>query len=120
MATKWKNFTRNSWVKAVVWLLSLLMAGVMTWQTMAFLLYLEENDPPMVDMRMLSSETLAETYLAEQLFYPAQDLLYQAGYGSDETAIREGKFVHTDQLYYNIYGAYSSAVDYEEEGEYSA
>lgn len=120
MATKWKNFTRNSWVKAVVWLLSLLMAGVMTWQTMAFLLYLEENDPPMVDMRMLSSETLAETYLAEQLFYPAQDLLYQAGYGSDETAIREGKFVHTDQLYYNIYDAYSSAVDYEEEGEYSA
>ena len=61
MATKWKNFTRNSWVKAVVWLLSLLMAGVMTWQTMAFLLYLEENDPPMVDMRMLSSETQAET-----------------------------------------------------------
>ena len=120
MATKWKNFTRNSWVKAVVWLLSLLMAGVMAWQTMAFLLYLEENDPSVPDMRMLSSETLPETYLADQLFYPAQDLLYQAGYGSDETAIREGKFVYTDQLYYNIYDAYSSAVDYEEEEEYPA
>ncbi|MGM9615987.1 sensor histidine kinase [Butyricicoccus sp.] len=120
MATKWKNFTRNSWVKAVVWLLSLLMAGVMAWQTMAFLLYLEENDPSVADMRMLSSETLPDTYLAEQLFYPAQDLLYRASYGSDETAIREGKFVHTDQLYYNIYDAYSSSVTYDDEEEYSA
>ncbi|MDO4286193.1 MAG: HAMP domain-containing sensor histidine kinase [Eubacteriales bacterium] len=105
MATKWKNFTRSSWVKAAAWLLALLMAGLAAWQAVTFAIYVTENDISMIDEDMLFHKEMTETYLAGELYYPAVDLLYRASYGNEE-AIKNGDTIDENELLISIYEEY--------------
>lgn len=106
MATKWKNFTRNSWVKAVTWLVSLAMVGLMTWQAMAFVIYIHSNHISIMDERMLSCDRVPDSYFAQELYFPAKDLLNRASYGNNEEAIKAGKTVDKNTLYESIYNEF--------------
>ncbi|MCD8355260.1 MAG: HAMP domain-containing histidine kinase [Clostridia bacterium] len=117
MATKWKNFTRSSWVKAAAWILSLAMAGLMAWQAVAFAIYAESNDISVLDGSMLSNKEISDTYLAQELYYPAWNLLDQASYGNEDS-IQNGDTIDTDILYDNIYNEffncfYNDSIDEE-------
>ncbi|MDO4173373.1 MAG: HAMP domain-containing sensor histidine kinase [Eubacteriales bacterium] len=115
MATKWKNFTRSSWVKAAAWLLALLMAGLAAWQAASFAQYATGNNLTMMDAGMVLHKDLPATYLARDLYDSAQELLYSTSY-ADEATIKAGDSIDEEALIANIYSEYfdtfyDSAID---------
>ena len=90
MATKWKNFTRNSWVKAVSWLLILAMTAASAGMTV-YAMYMTQQEAteqitpysyslsfPMPDV--LTHETPTADYFALMLYEPLSEL-----YSAEET-----------------------------------
>ena len=69
MATKWRNFTRNCWVKAVAVILVVASAGVAAWQAAAFADYVYNAQDnyldSMLDRRMLFTREMPANYLIE-------------------------------------------------------
>lgn len=113
MATKWKNFTRNCWVKAAAWIVILAMAGVAAWQTIVFALYLAENPSAVgiLDGRMLYTKNVPAGYVLDKILSNVvYDLINQADYG-DENYITSGKGISEEDTYYNIYNEFMKSTD---------
>ena len=97
MATKWKNFTRSSWVKAVSWLLILAMTAVSAGMTVYAMYNIQQEDLsqvtpygyssfPMGDV--LTHETPTAEYLALQLYGPLSELYAAEESGSTAEGIQ--------------------------------
>lgn len=97
MATKWKNFTRNSWVKAVSWLLILAMTAASAGMTVYAMYNIQQEDLaqvtpygyggfPMGDV--LTHETPTADFLAQQLYGPLSELYAAQESGSTAEGIQ--------------------------------
>lgn len=117
MATKWKNFTRNCWVKAVACLLILVLTGVSVWQSITFVLYASDNPEAaqLMDPIMLLSDELPDSQAVNQLAYAQYHLTELAKLG-DENYIKDGKAITTEELANALYNKfYDDAAAYETE-----
>lgn len=116
MATKWKNFTRNCWVKAVACLLILVLTGVSVWQSITFVLYASDNPEAaqLMDPMMLLSDELPDSQAVNQLAFAQYHLTELARLGN-ENDIQAGKTITTDalavQLYNKFYDVYYDIAD---------
>lgn len=106
MATKWKNFTRNCWVKAVAFVLILASTGVIVWQTVAFASFLskEQGDQfyPLFDGRMLFTHDIPIEYLMDRQS-SALNNLYSYVCNGDETYVSSGQSVSDADIVLNLY-----------------
>lgn len=117
MATKWKNFTRNCWVKAVACLLILVLTGVSVCQSITFTLYASDNPEAaqLMDLMMLLSDELPDSQAVNQLSYAQYHLTELARLG-DENYIKDGKAITTEELANALYNKfYDDAAAYETE-----
>lgn len=121
MATKWKNFTRNCWVKAVACLLILVLTGVSVWQSITFVLYASDNPEAaqLMDPMILFSNELPDSQAVNQLAFAQYHLTELARLGN-ENDIQAGKTITTDalavQLYNKFYDVYyDSTTEYDTE-----
>ncbi len=107
MATKWKNFTRNCWVKAVACLLILVLTGVSAWQTVVFYMYELDNEDAeqLIAPMMLFSDDLPDSYPMNMLSSAAYHLGKLAQL-SDENTIKAGKAIDEKDLCYLLYGRF--------------
>ncbi|MGM9631228.1 sensor histidine kinase [Butyricicoccus sp.] len=122
MAIKWKNFTRNCWVKAVAVILVVASAGVAAWQAAAFTNYVydKQNLDSILDERMLFTQELPPDYLIDEMCYAVSHLSSQAQFSSKED-IMAGKAVDTDSLAQRIYDKFCNMYYYEygDDAEYA-
>ncbi|MDO5785249.1 MAG: HAMP domain-containing sensor histidine kinase [Eubacteriales bacterium] len=119
MATKWKNFTRNCWVKAVACLLILVLTGVSAWQIITFYMYASDNKEAaqLMDPMMLFSDELPADYPVSRLSRAAYHLTSLAQLG-DENYIKEGKAITTDALAIALYEKFAPEY-YDPDGEWA-
>lgn len=117
MATKWRNFTRNCWVKAVAVILVVASAGVAAWQAAAFADYVYNAQDnyldSMLDRRMLFTREMPANYLIENqdsLIYQLYSQVQQgnesyvaSGQSIDEVELCEQIYNFYYDLYYNEY-----------------
>ena len=96
MATKWKNFTRNSWVKAVCWLLILVMTAVSAGLTVYTAENAQKNN--LNELSSYSTYSLSDVltheqptaeYLAQQLYFPISNLYTVGETGTTEESIEK-------------------------------
>ncbi len=96
MATKWKNFTRNSWVKAVCWLLIFVMTAVSAGLTVYAAENAQKNN--LNELSSYSTYSLSDIltheqptaeYLAQQLYFPISNLYTVGENGTTEENIEK-------------------------------
>ena len=96
MATKWKNFTRNSWVKAVCWLLIFVMTAVSAGMTVYAAENAQKNN--LNELSSYSTYSLSDVltheqptaeYLAQQLYFPISNLYAVGETGTTEESIEK-------------------------------
>ena len=96
MATKWKNFTRNSWVKAVCWLLIFVMTAVSAGMTVYAAENAQKNN--LNELSSYSTYSLSDIltheqptaeYLAQQLYFPISNLYTVGENGTTEENIEK-------------------------------
>ena len=96
MATKWKNFTRNSWVKAVCWLLIFVMTAVSAGMTVYAAENAQKNN--LNDLSSYSTYSLSDIlihehptaeYLAQQLYFPISNLYTVGENGTTEENVEK-------------------------------
>ena len=95
MATKWKNFTRNSWVKAVCWLLIFVMTAVSAGMTVYAAETRRKHERTLIVQHVLSlsdiliHEQPTAEYLAQQLYFPISNLYTVGETGTTEENIEK-------------------------------
>ena len=108
MATKWKNFTRNCWVKAVAVILVVASVGVAAWQTVALANEQYRRDSNLVsvlDERMLLMQEIPLDYLVENQDALVYHLYSQIQQGSEDY-VASGNSINEIDLCQKIHDFY--------------